>query len=300
MSQKPAGVHAGFETAHDISGGPSNLTPFVQPILFHLGGFPVRAFGILVGLGFVLGLWTSARRASRVGIDPNVVYDLGPWLLFAGLIGARALYVYTFWAREFAGQPFGEMFKIWNGGLVFYGGLILAILVGIVRVRMLKLPIWRLADALAPGIALGHVFGRMGCLLNGCCFGRGTDLPWAIRFPADHTTHGSGVHPAQVYESLLNLALYSVLSWGFNRRRFDGQIFALYLVAYAFVRSVSEYFRGDYSVISAPTQGVFTPGQAMSGLILLAGVIAYTFLRTRPSAPAPAPTPGANPTANGL
>lgn len=251
----------------------------------------MRAFGILVGLGFVLGLWTSSRRAAKAGIDPNTVYDLGPWLLFAGLIGARALYVYTFWSREFAGQPLTEVFKIWNGGLVFYGGLIAAIVVGIVRVRQLKLPIWKLADALAPGIPIGHAFGRLGCLMNGCCFGRASDLPWAVRYPGDHFTHGAGVHPAQVYESLLDLSLYAALAWWFPRRRFDGQVFALYLMAYAFVRSISEYFRGDYSVVSAPLNGVFTPGQAMSALILIAGVAAWALLR--PSRGASTPPPAA-------
>jgi len=262
----------------------------VKPILFYLGGFPVRAFGLLVGLGFVLGLWTSARRASKAGVDPNAIYDLGPWLLAGGLIGARILYVITFWRAEFAELPFTEVFKIWNGGLVFYGGLILAIAVGIARVRYLKLPLWTLADSLAPGIALGHAFGRLGCLMNGCCFGRPVEVPWAIRFPIDHATHGAAVHPAQVYESLLDLSLYGFLAWWFPRRKFNGQIFSFYLVAYAFVRSFSEYFRGDYSITSAPLQGVFTPGQAMSGLILLAGIAFWAVLRNYPRVPTPTPT----------
>lgn len=263
----------------------------MKPILFYIGAFPVRAFGLLVGLGFVLGLWTSARRATRAGIHPNAVYDLGPWLLGGGLIGARILYVITFWKTEFAQEPFAEMFKIWNGGLVFYGGLILAIAVGIARVRQLKLPLWTLADALAPGIALGHAFGRLGCLMNGCCYGRPAEFPWSIRFPTEHSTHGLAVHPAQIYESVLDFTLYSALAWWFPRRRFNGQVFALYLIAYAGVRSVSEYFRGDYGVISAPLQGTLTPGQTMSVLIFLAGILFWTALYKRPVVPPVSTTP---------
>jgi len=112
-----------------------------------------------------------------------------------------------------------------------------------------------------------------------------------VHFPGDHFTHGAGVHPAQVYESLLDLALYAALAWWFPRRRFDGQVFAFYLIAYAFVRSISEYFRGDYSVISAPLNGVFTPGQAMSGLILIGGVAAWSLLRPRPGSGDSSSTP---------
>lgn len=249
--------------------------------MFYLGGFPVRAFGLLVGLGFVLGLWTSARRATKAGISPNAVYDLGPWLLGGGLIGARILYVITFWKSEFAGQPFSEVFKIWNGGLVFYGGLIVAVGVGIARVHQLKLPLWTLADALAPGIALGHAFGRLGCFMNGCCYGRPAELPWSVRFPVEHHTHGLPIHPAQLYESALDLCLYAALAWWFPRRRFNGQIFALYLLAYAAVRSLSEYFRGDYSVQSSPLTGVLTPGQSMSVAIALAGVVFWILLSRR-------------------
>jgi len=263
----------------------------LKPILFYLGGFPVRAFGLLVGLGFVLGLWTSARRATRAGIHPNAVYDLGPWLLAGGLIGARTLYVITFWKSEFASQPLADVFKIWNGGLVFYGGLILAIIVGILRVRSLGLPLWTLADALAPGIALGHGFGRLGCLLNGCCFGRAAEFPWSIRFPVEHATHGLAVHPAQIYESLLDFSLYGVLAWWFPRRKFNGQVFALYLLAYAGVRSVSEYFRGDYAVTSAPLQGVLTPGQFMSVLIFIAGILFWISLRKRTVVPVASSSP---------
>ena len=251
----------------------------MKPILFHLGHFDLHTFGLLVALGFVFGLWAASRNARFAGLNPELPYDLAPWLIGGGLIGARMLYVVSYWQRDFAGQPVSEVFAIWKGGLVFYGGLIGATLAGIITVRRRGLPIWKVADCLAPGIALGHVFGRVGCLFNGCCFGRPSALPWAIRFPHDHSTYPSAVHPAQLYEALMNLAFFAGLTWMHRRRRFDGQIFAVYLLGYAVIRSIAEAFRGDYSVISNPAAGVLTPGQSTSVFILAAGAILYGTLR---------------------
>lgn len=246
----------------------------MKPILFHLGSFPIHTFGLLVALGFLAGLWAAAWNAKRAGLNPDVIHDLAPWLIIGGLVGARVLYVASYWQRDFAGQPLAEIFAVWKGGLVFYGGLIGATLAGIFRLRQLKLPLWTVADCLAPGIALGHVFGRLGCLMNGCCYGRAADLPWSIRFPRGHDTFpisvsaATPVHPAQIYEAVLNLAFFGGLMWFFGRRRFQGQLFVIYLAGYAVIRSVAEFFRGDYAVISNPGAGVLTPGQWTSLLIL--------------------------------
>ena len=105
-----------------------------------------------------------------------------------------------------------------HGGLVYYGGLIGASLACIIYSAWKKLPLWRLADILAPSIALGYVFGRFGCLMNGCCYGRPTTMPWGIRFPAGHETYPNFVHPTQIYDSLLNLGLYLFLAWLYRRK----------------------------------------------------------------------------------
>jgi phosphatidylglycerol---prolipoprotein diacylglyceryl transferase len=256
----------------------------MKPILFEIGSFRLHSFGLLVALGFIAGSWIATRRAKAVGLDPDAVQDIVfPWLLVGGLLGARLWYVASYWERDFAGQPFTDVFAIWKGGMVFYGGLIGATFAGIVGVFRKKLPLWATADCLIPGVALGHVFGRLGCLLNGCCYGRVCEVPWALRFPKDHSTQGLPVHPAQLYEAALNLALCGFLVWWHaERRRFDGQIFAMYLIAYAFIRAFSEYFRGDYSVQSAPAAGIFTPGQTTSALILAAGIGLWVALRRRP------------------
>lgn len=257
----------------------------MKPILFQLGDFSLHTFGLLVALAFIAGLWLAARNAVRVGFSADFIYDLAPWLILGGLAGARILYVISYWDRDFAGRPLTEVFAVWRGGLVFYGGLIGSTLATVGRLRWLKQPIWRVADCLAPSVALGHVFGRLGCLANGCCFGRPTDVPWAIRYPRGHETFpvsaltATAVHPAQLYEAAMNLAFCGVLLWLFRRRRFDGQVFAVYLIGYAFIRTVAELFRGDYSLQSAPLAGVFTPGQTASAIILALGISLWWLLR---------------------
>lgn len=255
----------------------------MKPILFDFGRFQLHSFGLMVALGFLGGTWLAARRARVAGLDPAAVQDIVyPWLLVGGLLGARILYVVSYWDRDFAGHPWTDALAIWKGGLVFYGGLIGAVAAGVVGIRRRGLPLWRTADALTPGLALGHVFGRIGCLLNGCCFGNACTMPWAVRYPDGHETHGAAVHPTQVYEALLNLALCGLLVWWHDRRRrFDGQVFALYLMAYAVVRSVCEAFRGDYVFLGAPKSGLFTPGQATSVGIFAAGVVAWLVLSLR-------------------
>ena len=111
--------------------------------------------------------------------------DLGPWIIVGAIIGARTLYVISYWRESFANEPWWEIFMVQHGGLVFYGGLIGSSLATILYAQLKGLPLWRMADIFAPSVALGHVFGRVGCLMNGCCYGRATDLPWAIHFPAD-------------------------------------------------------------------------------------------------------------------
>jgi phosphatidylglycerol:prolipoprotein diacylglycerol transferase len=147
--------------------------------------------------------------------------------------------------------------------------------------RRHRIALWNLADVLAPSVALGHAFGRVGCLMNGCCFGRACDLPWAIHFPADHETHGADVHPTQIYEAGLDFALYAALAWLFRRRRFEGQVFATYLISYAMVRSVVELFRGDYPRY---VLGFITPAHWVSLGLLVAGIVLFFIQSRKPAA----------------
>ena len=145
------------------------------------------------------------------------VLDLGPWLIVGAIIGARTLYVITFWKEQFAGEPIWEVFMVQKGGLVYYGGLIGASLACILYARIRKLGLWKLADVLAPSIALGYVFGRIGCLMNGCCYGRACDLPWHVTYPAGHPTHPPAGGDASSSDANLRVIAQSFVGTAFWR-----------------------------------------------------------------------------------
>ena len=245
----------------------------MHPIAFQLGSYPVHWYGVMMALAFLAGVWTAGRRGLRDGIAAEKIVDVGPWLIIGGILGARIVYVVTYWRESFAGQPVWEIFMVQHGGLVFYGGLIGSTLATILFARVRKLPLWKLADAMAPSIALGYVFGRIGCLLNGCCYGRPCELSWAIHFPQGHESYPNGVHPTQIYDSLLNLGLYLALAWLYRRKKFDGQVFAAYLMCYAVTRSIVETFRGDYN--EAHLHGGLTPAHLISIGIFAGGLVLF-------------------------
>ena len=255
----------------------------MHPIAFQLGPLTIHWYGILIAMGFLAGVWTAGRRGLRNGLDPARISDLAMWILVGAIIGARTLHVISYWDDEFKGKGFFEIFKIQNGGLVFYGGLIGAAIAGSIYVKWKKMPFHKTADALAPSIALGSVFGRFGCLMTGCCYGRACDLPWAIRFPEGNPMHSPTfpVHPTQIYDSFANLVLYLGLAWLYRHKKFDGQVFAVFLIGYAILRSTVEIFRGDY----APGQiyAGLTPGQFVSVGTVLVG-IALLVWRSRSAA----------------
>ena len=284
----------------------------MHPIAFYLGTLPIRWYGVMMALAFLAGLWTATRRARLANISGDIIADVTLWLMAGSIVGARFVYVTTYWKQEFADQPFSEVFMIQHGGLVYYGGLIGATVTGIGYLAWKKLPVWKIADILAPSIALGSVFGRIGCLLNGCCYGRACNLPWAIRFPTDNALNlpTYPVHPTEIYDALLNLILYLALAWLFRRswkkrmadgglkienggrgnpssilhppssRFADGQIFALYLIGYAVCRAIVEMFRGDYPADHIHA-GLFTSAQLLSAPILIAGIALWFWFSRR-------------------
>lgn len=246
----------------------------MDPIAIQFGKFSIHWYGIFTAIGFLAGFWTATRRGTRVGISADAIMDFAPWLIVGVIIGARILHVISYWEEGFADKPWTEIFMIQRGGLVFYGGFIGACLATILYTRRKKIPLWKFADVIAPSIALGHAFGRIGCLMTGCCFGKTCSLPWAIQFPFGHETHPARVHPTQIYESALNFCLYFFLAWLFRRRKCDGQVFAAYLLCYSVIRSIVEMFRADYSA-SEYVFGVISPGQFVSIGIFAAGLILF-------------------------
>jgi phosphatidylglycerol---prolipoprotein diacylglyceryl transferase len=269
----------------------------VHPIAFHLGSLTIHWYGIMIAVAFLVGLWTASLRAPRENIPGERIADIVLWLMVGAILGARVVYVTTYWKDEFAGQPWWEIFMIQNGGLVYYGGLIGAVVAAFIYIRLKKLPLWKTADVLAPSIALGNFFGRIGCFLNGCCFGRPTHVPWAVQFPihsyAWSTQLQQGligssastlpVHPTELYDSLDNLLLYFLLAWLFRRKKFDGQIFSTYLIGYAVTRTIMECFRGDYPAdhIHHLLNFSLTPGMLVSIPTFIVGLALGLILSQR-------------------
>lgn len=243
----------------------------MHPIAFELGSFSIHWYGIMLAVGFLAGAWTASKRAPLDGLNPEKVVELIPWLLLGGLFGARIFYVVTYWGDEFAGKSIWQILNP-RSGLVFYGGLIGATLSCLIAINLKKLPHWKTGDVLAPSIALGHMFGRMGCFFTGCCYGKVCHLPWAVHFPPEHATGGQPVHPTELYSAGLNLGLYVALEWLYRRKKFDGQIFATYLVAYGCLRSFVELFRGDYT---EEWFGFLTPGQGVSIVAVAVGIALF-------------------------
>jgi phosphatidylglycerol:prolipoprotein diacylglycerol transferase len=165
--------------------------------------------------------------------------------MVSALLGARLFYIIVEY-KYFSAAPL-EIFKFWKGGLVFYGGLIVAVLVSLWYLKRHQMPVWRVADVLAPSIALGQGIGRWGCFFAGCCYGVKTDVSWAVTFadPRSLAPQGIPLHPTQIYLSLNALFIFAFLLWLTKRKKFDGQIFWAYGILYSIGRFVIEYFRGD-------------------------------------------------------
>ena len=222
----------------------------MHPILFQIGHITLYTYGLFVGLGFLAAITFAGRRATARGVDKDQMTDLFFVILIASILGARLLYVIIEY-REFLAHP-SAVFKIWTGGLVFYGGFIAALISALIYVKKKGLALWKTADILAPAIALGHAIGRIGCFFSGCCYGHQCNLPWAVTFTDPHSLaplHIS-LHPTQLYSVFSNLLLLFILisvekSRRLGTMKYDGMIFWLYITLYGLFRSCVEIFRGD-------------------------------------------------------
>jgi phosphatidylglycerol:prolipoprotein diacylglycerol transferase len=222
----------------------------MHPILFEVGNWPVYSYGVLLALAYLAGLQLAVMRARRAGLDSARIMDLGIYLIIAALVGAKLMLVVVDFGY-FRVHP-RELLSLVRVGGVFYGGLIFALLAGLWLVRRYKLPVWSAADMYAPGVALGHIIGRLGCLLAGCCYGRPTDMPWGITFTSPVAAASAGtplgipLHPTQIYDAgaeLLILIFLLVLER--RGRPYPGRTWWLYILLYAVARFIVEIFRAD-------------------------------------------------------
>lgn len=219
------------------------------PKIISIGDFFLPTYGVLVTLGFLLGLWVTGKLAKRRGLDAHLVTDLGIYVALAGLGGAKLMMI--LYDLPYYLQHPGEIFSMatLQAGGVFYGGLIAALLVAVWYLRSRKLPFLPVADCFAPGIALGHAVGRVGCFAAGCCWGLACERPWAVTFtnPEAHRLVGVplhiGLHPTQLYEAVGELITFVILYRQAGKNPPTGRLIGLYLLLYPAVRFGVEFLR---------------------------------------------------------
>jgi phosphatidylglycerol:prolipoprotein diacylglycerol transferase len=255
----------------------------VHPVLVDLGFFQVPTYGVLLYSGIILAIFLASRRARLVGLSGPRVMDLAAWVVLCGLVGAKILLAITdpSYLTSLSG-----LWGLLRAGGVFYGGLVAALVAAVVLLRRYQLPFWQVADVLAPSVALGHFFGRLGCFSAGCCYGRNCSEPWGVVFTNPLANEVSGtplgvpLHPTQLYEAVFNLANYVFLAWLFRRRPPAGSVLGAYLISYGIARFVIEFFRGDPDR-GFVLGGVLSTSQAIAAVMVPVGIGILAWARRR-------------------
>lgn len=246
------------------------------PILFHIGPIPIYGYGLMLALGFLSAMFLAQRDAKRSGIPEDKLASVFPWIIIAGAFGARLFHAIIERPAYFWEHPI-EVFYFWDGGVTFYGGLIGGVFVVWLFAKKNKLSFIHVGDFFIPYVALGTVFGRLGCFLAGCCHGVPTDLPWgiAINNPASITRPlGIPLHPTQVYQLLVNLITFIILYKASRHKKFEGQLMLIFGLTYPVGRSIVEMFRGD-SIRGYIIDGYITTSQGISILIFVTCLTIY-------------------------
>lgn len=258
----------------------------MHPKIMDLGPLTIHTYGLLLAVAFIAGIWLASRNAARAGLNPDSIWNLGLIIIFSALVGAKLLLFlsdYSYYSEN--PREIFSLSTLRSSG-VYYGGLLLALAASAWYLHKTKLPGWKVADITAPGIALGQSIGRIGCLSAGCCYGKPTTLPWGITFTNQYAYDNVGVplniplHPTQIYESIGTFLLFLFLMWCLKRKHFTGQIILQYLMLYAGLRFVIEFFRGDEDR-GFVLHGLLSTSQFIGILTIIGAAVAFTYLRRR-------------------
>jgi phosphatidylglycerol:prolipoprotein diacylglycerol transferase len=215
-------------------------------VIFHSSHFTVYSYGVMMGMGTLLAIVWLVHLAAREDIAPAKVEGLGLVIVFCAVVGSKLLT-----ALDYPGFYAGEWSRLWDQGGVFYGGFVLAVVATAIYMRLADLPGWRVADCVVPGLALAQGLGRIGCFFAGCCWGTTTHLPFGVTFTSGLAHSITGVplyqklHPTQLYEAALVLLAIPFLLRLSKSKSFDGEVVLAYVLYYAIVRFLLEFFRGD-------------------------------------------------------
>ena len=253
----------------------------MHPVLFTVFGKQIFSYGVMAALGFLAAILTWTWLGRRERRPDGFASDLGLWLMVAGIGGSRIAYVAANWS-QYRDAPL-DVVRIDQGGLVFYGGLVLASAALVAFARLRRVPLWHLADFAIPGLAVGHALGRIGCFLNGCCYGvpAAADACCGVVFSTasepGRLFEGIPLHPVQLYEAACLFIIWAILLRAYPRRKKDGNVFALYLLLYPPCRFLIEFFRGDDRI----SWIALDVAQLVSIALFLAGVLLFAFLPRR-------------------
>ncbi len=235
----------------------------MHPVLFSMKSVTIYTYGFFVALAMLAVFLLADRRASSLGISRAIVIDLIFLLFVSGVVGARLFFV----AQHFEDyrEHFWKLFSIQEGGLVWYGGFLTAAFLGLVYASARKWPLLPLCDFFAPLLALAHGIGRLGCFLNGCCFGKVTDSALGVTFPGDSVAR----HPVQLYEAVFLFILSAFLFYLSSKKKRDGDVFIGYLIFYGVFRFFIEFLRGDQTLLAGLTYPQWTSILLFAGGIFL-------------------------------
>jgi len=224
----------------------------VHSKLFQIGPLEIHSYGLMLALSFLIGIYFSMYRAKKQGIDPNKIIDLSVIIVISAIFGSRFLYV-IFHLDEFKGHwldtinPFQSSGQIGIAGLTMLGGLIAAVVFGLVYLKIKKLPVLKIADIAIPAIGIGIFITRIGCFLNGCCYGVPTNAPWGMVFPSESPAGfsfpGQAIHPAQLYSSLYGLIIFGLVLFLERYKKFDGFLLYIFFILYGISRFIVDLFR---------------------------------------------------------
>ncbi len=247
----------------------------MHPTLVEIGRFSIHSYGLMLALSFLAGIYVASHRARKYGLDVQLILDLSVYIILASVVGARLAYI-VFHLGDY--RNLLDIFALWQGGATLYGGLILAVLTAYYVTYRKGVSFLLVADVMAPSIALGVAFTRVGCFLSGCCFGKPTTLPWGVVFPP---ASAAGIyarsipgqtltlHPTQLYSSLGGLVMFTVLMFMDRKLAGKGATFGLFLVLYGIHRFIIDFFR--YYEANMITFGL-TLNQLLSAALFLVGL----------------------------
>jgi len=251
----------------------------MYPDLIKIGPLTVHTYGALIAIGFIVGLLIAMREGRRNGIDSQKIMDMGLLLIISGVVGSRITYILMNFS-QYSTNPL-NMFKLWEGGLVFSGGLLAAIISLFFYLRHHKLDFWRIGDIWAPALAVGQAMGRIGCFMAGCCYGKESHGFCSVVFtdPKSIAPLNIPLYPTQLFDSLGNFIIFAILMILSARKKFQGQVFLWFLIMHSTARLVIEKFRGDDRGIFLGTNWTVT--QFLAIVILISAISALFYLKSK-------------------